>query len=63
MRNHIRWLEVAIALAAFGALAGVVLLTDAPRGVLLPTWTGVTLALAAYAHRRGGTWLPKRLGG
>ena len=61
MKNRTRWLEVAVATAAFGVLVGVVWLTDAPRSIVLPTWIGVTLAPAAHAHRRGGTWLPQRL--
>lgn len=62
MRDRTRWLEVAVALAGFGALVGVVLLTNAPRGIVLPAWIGVTLALAAYSARHG-TWLPRRLAG
>lgn len=60
MTKRVRFIEVAVALAGFGAFGGVVLLTDAPRGIVLPAWIGVTLALAAYGHRHG-TWLPRSI--
>ena len=49
-----RWVELAGALIAFAALAALVELTPLARELLLPAWTGVTLALAArHAHTAG----------
>jgi hypothetical protein len=60
MKNRVRWIEVGVVMAAFGVVAGGIELTGAPRELVLPTWMGVTLALAAYGDRRG-TWLPRSL--
>ena len=49
-----RWIELALALVAFGALAALVEATPLGRELLLPTWTGVTLALAARHARTAG---------
>ena len=45
--NRQRWSQLLVALGGFGVLVGVIELTGAPRGLLLPIWTGVMLALAA----------------
>ena len=60
MSTQRKLFELFIAGGAFAAFAGLVWLTDAPRGIVLPTWIGVTLALAARTYGRACVdWIAK----
>ena len=55
MKDRRNWIELAVAAAAFGALSGIVWVTDAPRELVPAIWTGGVLGLAGtgYWRRRG----------
>ena len=52
-----KWLRLLVVLAGFAVLAVTVELAGAPRGLLLPIWTGVVLALAARSPK--SRYLPR----
>ena len=62
MKNRRDWIELGVATAAFGALSGIVWVTDAPRE-LVPVWMGGVLGLAGTGYWRGRYCLPRLRGG
>ncbi len=63
MKNRRNWIELAVAAAAFGVLSAIVLVTDAPRELVLAIWMGGVLAIAGTGYWRGRYTLPRLRGG
>ena len=63
MRNRRNWIELIVAVAAFGVLSGIAWVSDAPRELVPAIWTGGMLGLAGTGYWRGRRCLPRLRGG
>ena len=63
MRKRRNWIELVVAIAAFGALSGIVWVTDAPRELVPAIWMGGVLGVAGTGYWRGRKCLPPLRGG
>ncbi len=63
MKNRRNWIELAVAVTAFGVLSAIVWVTDAPRELIPAVWMGGVLAVAGTGYWRGRYHLPRLRGG